>query len=77
MSGRKNIKIIKNFTKYVLISTLILLLLKIIGIIHCSLLIVSLPILIPASLIFILILMFIFGWGFVIVLNEIKYKGNK
>lgn len=74
MSGRRNIDRIKKFTNFTLKMTLLLLILKIIGIIHCSFLVISLPILIPVSIMFIVLNIFIIGWGFVIVSNEIKYK---
>ena len=74
MNGRTNLKRIKKTAEYIIKFTLILLVLKIIGIIHCSFLTISLPILIPVSLIFMLILIFILAWSFVIILNEIQYK---
>ena len=74
MNGRTNLKRIKKTTEYIIKFTLILLVLKIIGIIQCSFLTISLPILIPVSLIFMLILIFILAWSFVIILNEIQYK---
>lgn len=74
MNGRKNITHIKKITKIILKITLLLLLLKLLGIIHCSFLVVSLPILIPASIMFIIINIFVIGWSYVIISNEIKYK---